>query len=271
MTYSPDYFTARESWRDWRIEAQQLMNLARVSKGTRVLEIGCGGGGLLRLLRERGADAVGVDTLEVALNLANVSLRGAILSGVKRSRRIATKQSPRYVGDGFAAARLAMTDENPRSSAAIRVPLIRIGEGGALPFCDAAFDAVIGQHVVEHLPDADAALREWNRLLKPGGRLALATPNAHYSDPAHFADADHARVFSPRELCDAAARAGFAVEACYTIFPFLSRVRALRALGVIGYRVFQHVPYFATRGRTILLSAVSITTTLHMNTTFRVQ
>jgi len=54
-----------------------------------------------------------------------------------------------------------------------------------------------------------------------GGRLALATPNARYSDPAHFADADHARVFSPDELRDLAGRAGFVVEQCFTIFPFL--------------------------------------------------
>ena len=212
MSYSPDYFSARESWRDWRIEANHLISLARVSQGTRVLEIGCGGGGLLRMLRERGARAVGVDTLSVALNLVRERLD---------------------------------TDK----------PLIRVGEDGALPFRDAAFDAIVGQHVVEHLPDADAALREWKRLLKPNGRLALATPNARYPDPAHFADADHARIFSPRELSDAAAGAGFAVEACYTIFPFLTRVRLLRAIGVIGYRVFQGAPYFATRGRTIVLAA----------------
>jgi SAM-dependent methyltransferase len=215
MTYSPSYFSARESWRDWRIEARQLIDRARVSKGTRVLEIGCGGGGLLRLLHERGAVAVGIDTLEIALELA-------------RGR-----------------------DDPPGRL----YDVIRIGEDGALPFRDAAFDAVIGQHVVEHLPDADAALREWNRVLAPGGRLALATPNAHYPDPAHFEDADHARVFSPRELDDAAASAGFAVEACYTIFPYLTRGRALRAVSVMGYRLFQHAPYFATRGRTIILSA----------------
>jgi SAM-dependent methyltransferase len=215
MTYSSSYFTARESWRDWRIEARQLIDRARVSKGTRVLEIGCGGGELLRLLHERGAVAVGVDTLEVALELAH--------------RR----------------------DDPPGRL----YDVVRLGEDGALPFRDAAFDAVIGQHVVEHLPDADAALHEWNRVLVTGGRLALATPNARYPDPAHFEDADHARVFLPRELSEAAARAGFAVEACYTIFPYLTRVRALCAAGVLGYRLFQHVPYFATRGRTIILSA----------------
>jgi SAM-dependent methyltransferase len=215
MTYPASYFTARESWRDWRIEARQLIDLARVSKGTRVLEIGCGGGGLLRLLRERGAAVVGVDTLAVVLEL----VRGR--------------------------------DDPPGRL----YDVIRIGEDGTLPFRDAAFDAILGQHVVEHLPDADTALREWKRLLKPGGRLALATPNARYPDPAHFADADHARTFSPRDLRDATARAGFAVESCETIFPFLTRVRALRGLGVIGYRMFQRAPYFSGRGRTILLGA----------------
>ena len=43
MTYSESYFRTRETWRDWRIEARQMMHLARVSQRTRVLEIGCGG------------------------------------------------------------------------------------------------------------------------------------------------------------------------------------------------------------------------------------
>ena len=215
MTYSESYFTARESWRDWRIEARQMMHLARVSKGTRVLEIGCGGGGLLRLLRKRGAVAVGMDTLDVALELAR--------------------------GRDDPAGQL--------------YDVIRVGVEAALPFRDAAFDVIVGQHAVEHLTDVGVALCEWKRLLKPGGRLALATPNARYPDPAHFADADHRRVFSLPELRDAAERAGFAIEAAYTMFPFLSRNRALRGLGVIGYRVFLHAPYFSARGRTIMLGA----------------
>jgi SAM-dependent methyltransferase len=231
MSYSESYFTARESWRDWRIEANLLISLARVSKGTRVLEIGCGGGGLLRLLHERGVIAVGVDTLAVALGLARERL-----DTDEHRQTLASKK-------------------NQRSSVSVSVQLIRIGEDGVLPFRAAAFDAIVGQHVVEHLPDVDAALREWKRLLKQGGRLALATPNASYPDPAHFADADHAHIFSPRDLLDAIGRAGFAVESCSTIFPFLSRVRALRGLGVIGYRVFQHAPFFSTRGRTIVLGA----------------
>ncbi len=242
MPYTEFYFAARESWRDWRIEANELVSLARVSQGTRVLEIGCGGGGLLRLLRERGAWVVGVDTLEVALERATVSLRAA--------KRRSNPQPNVEIASSHTCPG-GRCQGNPL----LAMALVRIGEDGTLPFRDAAFDAIVGQHVVEHLLDADAALREWKRLLKPNGRLALATPNANYPDPAHFADAEHAHIFSPRELSDAAARVGFAVEACRTIFPFLTRLRALRAIGVIGYRVFQRAPHFATRGRTILLGA----------------
>lgn len=230
MTYSTDYFTARETWRDWRIEARELIRLAHVTPGARVLEIGCGGGGLLRMLRQTGARVVGVDTLEVALKLAQ---QRAWESG-RQGEEEKLSLSPLH--------RLSPS-------------LAQVGETITLPFRADSFDAIIGQHVVEHLPDIDAALHEWKRLLKPNGRIALATPNALYSDPAHFADADHAHIFAPAELHDVCERAGFAVESCVTVFPFLSHLRVLRAFGVIAYRVFQRAPYFASRGRTILIGA----------------
>ena len=233
MSYSSAYFTTRESWRDWRIEANLLIEHARVTTNSRVLEIGCGGGGLLRMLRERGALAVGVDTLNLALNLAH--------------QRLDTDEHTLRVTQ--------IKNKNQCLSVSISVPLIQIGEDNTLPFCDESFDAIVAQHAVEHLPDVDAALREWRRLLKPHGCIALATPNARYPDPAHFADADHAHVFAPDELRDTVQRAGFQIEACSTIFPFLTRFRALRALGVLAYRLFQNAPHFASHGRTIVLSA----------------
>lgn len=235
MSYDEAYFTARESWRDWRIEARELIRLARIGRDERVLDIGCGGGGLMRIAHENGADAVGIDTLSTALHLARI-----------RIANNAEEQTHKGAEENFPPL--------PRSPAPL-LSLIQIGYDNHLPFTPNSFNAILGQHVIEHIADVDAALREWHRLLKPSGRVAIATPNVHYPDPAHFADADHAHIFSPNELRDTITRAGFVVEECFTIFPFLSHARTLRALSVVGYNVFRRMPRFADQGRTILLSA----------------
>jgi SAM-dependent methyltransferase len=55
------------------------------------------------------------------------------------------------------------------------------GNVNELPFGDASFDIVYGRWLVEHLGSPMVALREFHRVLKPGGRLALFTTNLlHY-------------------------------------------------------------------------------------------
>ena len=46
-----------------------------------------------------------------------------------------------------------------------------------LPCPDASFDAIISTEVIEHLENPRAAFREFSRLVRPGGRLLLTTPN----------------------------------------------------------------------------------------------
>ncbi|MEY9839546.1 methyltransferase domain-containing protein [Streptacidiphilus sp. EB103A] len=46
-----------------------------------------------------------------------------------------------------------------------------------LPFRDAAFDGAWADRVLQHLPDPAAALQEMIRVVRPGGRLALADPD----------------------------------------------------------------------------------------------
>lgn len=46
-----------------------------------------------------------------------------------------------------------------------------------LPWPDGSFDAVVADSVLEHLEDPARALREWARVLRPGGRIFVWSPN----------------------------------------------------------------------------------------------
>jgi SAM-dependent methyltransferase len=72
-----------------------------------------------------------------------------------------------------------------------------------LPFAAGSFASVLSVHSIEHVPDAGTALEEIARVLAPGGRAVLVTPNRltfgrpdEIIDPYHYVeyDADELRA-----------------------------------------------------------------------------
>ena len=119
----------------------------------------------------------------------------------------------------------------------------------AFPFPDGSFDAAVSLVTIEHLIHPDHFLEETRRVLAPGGRLYISTPNyaapefmvkmllsgRSFHDPLASAEEryeffGHVRYFTYRTLRDYVRSFGFALEAVYIAKPGgSSRFLALRA------------------------------------------
>jgi SAM-dependent methyltransferase len=110
----------------------------RLPKTGRVLEVGCGTGGLLVAAARAGIGIVGVD----------VASRWLV------------------------AARRRLADHG------LSVPLLA-ASADQLPWPDGHFDTIVADSVLEHLDDPTRAVCEWSRVLRPGGRLLVWSPNRY--------------------------------------------------------------------------------------------
>ncbi|MDU0370047.1 class I SAM-dependent methyltransferase [Hymenobacter endophyticus] len=57
------------------------------------------------------------------------------------------------------------------------IECVKANLNGVLPFADASFDVVICQEGIEHMPNQLHLFQELNRVLRPGGRAIITTPN----------------------------------------------------------------------------------------------
>ena len=75
------------------------------------------------------------------------------------------------------SARLEACDLFPENFSVPGVPCRPIDLDGGLPLLDASVDLAYSVEVLEHLEDQFAFLREVQRVLRPGGRFVVTTPN----------------------------------------------------------------------------------------------
>jgi SAM-dependent methyltransferase len=101
-----------------------------------------------------------------------------------------------------------------------------------LQFADAAYDLVVASDVLEHLPNAEQAIKEWSRVLRPGGKLIVFVPAFMFLWSEHDEANKHFMRYSRSGLTQLLAGNGFVVERSsywnsLLLFP-ISVVRLLR-------------------------------------------
>ena len=183
-----DVAEARMWW--YRALHARLADALRGVTG-RVLDAGCGTGGLLSVLRGKPAlELVGVEYSPVA------------------AWRAREKSTAPVAG----------------------------GSVNALPFADATFDALIAADVLCHAGvDPKAALAEFSRVLRPGGRLIVNMPAYGWLTSAHDRRVHNARRQNAREVRTMLASGGFAqVQARYWNFLLLPLMVVQRKLLAVG-------------------------------------
>ena len=153
-----------------------LMCLDSGKKG-RLLDVGCGSGYFLGIMRDAGWDVLGVDKDAAAADVARE------LYGVRVA--VGTLQEAKLPAQSF--------------------------------------DAVTLSHVIEHVVDPIGLLTECARVLKPGGKLVVLTPNVKSLAHEIFRDSwrgleppRHLHLFSMDTLQAAAERAKLQVESVST-------------------------------------------------------
>ncbi len=109
-------------------------------------------------------------------------------------------------------------------------------ESGVIDFPDNFFDTVCAIDILEHILDVESSLEELRRILKPGGKLLIATSELtrikmmliilHSLDKYFYPASPHIRHFTRRNLADILTKKGFKVlryKKNRTYFGFIPR------------------------------------------------
>ena len=117
-------------------------------------------------------------------------------------------------------------DTDPIAVRVARAKGLEVREGTlqSQQFASGSFDAVLMSHVIEHLHDPVSLMKECYRVLKPGGRLIVITPNIrswghrfYKGDWRGLEPPRHLQIFTRPSLSRLSSLAGFASCECRTI------------------------------------------------------
>src|SRR3990172_7468535 len=178
-------------WGSWQIggprhyfrESLILRVIKQELPAGRILDIGCGTGSLMEQLARRGYEVSGVDASDECIQRTTERLSHV------------TQNMP---------------------------PVVKKGRAEQIDFPDQSFDAVIAAEVLEHVEGDDLAVKEFHRLLKPGGLCLITVP----ANPALWDISDeiagHKRRYKKDDLLRLFNNASFQVERfLYLGFPLL--------------------------------------------------
>lgn len=120
-------------------EQDDFISKLSVGKKDKILDIACGSGGpTLRIATKTGCEVIGIDIHE-----------NGIKAATKQAKELGLENRAKFeVVDG----------------------------SKALQFDEASFDGLICVDAVNHLPNRKSVFLEWQRVLKPGGRLVFTDP-----------------------------------------------------------------------------------------------
>ena len=164
-------------------DLQQMVRLADLRGGERVLDAGCGAGHAAAAFAPHAAEVV-------ALDFTPGMLRQVELLAVERGlANISTRQ----------------------------------GDVEHLPFGDGEFDRVISRYSAHHWPHPQRALAEFRRVLKPGGLVILSdvvgfddpTCDTYLNAIELLRDPSHVRDYTEPEWLAFFAAAGFRAEVAF--------------------------------------------------------
>lgn len=210
-------------WHGGKLTMIDQLIRPHLKAGSRLLEVGCGAGNLLLRATVRGS-------YPVALDLAMQSLT-------------------------FVRSRLQETRSGPEAPSGF-VCTQAIGE--LLPLADKSFDCVLLSEVIEHLEAPPVSIREAARVLRPGGRLLVTTPNYRSFWPLmermvdllnmapKMAGEQHITHFDPASLRQLLVDSGLRIEhfgTIYSLSPFLSLISPARANRRLARELDQCSPF----------------------------